>query len=149
MIQPAASLETELETRLYASFERQHVMRLLNARLVKVAPGEARIEFPFSTTLTQQNGYIHAGILTTAVDSACGYAAFTLMPPGSGVLSIEFKVNFLSPALGEKFVAIGKVLRAGKTITVCNGEVYAVSDGAEKLVAAMQATMMTIESRNG
>lgn len=144
-----AVLDAAFQSRIFASFERQQVMRLLNARLVAVEPGLARIELPFSTTLTQQNGYIHAGILTTIADSACGYAAFTLMPPGSGVLSIEFKVNFLSPALGEKFIGTGKVIRAGKTITVCSGEVYAVNGGAEKLVAAMQATMMTVEKRDG
>lgn len=144
-----AVLDAAFQSRIFASFERQQVMRLLNARLVAVEPGLARIELPFSPTLTQQNGYIHAGILTTIADSACGYAAFTLMPPGSGVLSIEFKVNFLSPALGEKFIGTGKVIRAGKTITVCSGEVYAVNGGAEKLVAAMQATMMTVEKRDG
>lgn len=144
-----AVLDAAFQSRIFASFERQQVMRLLNARLVAVEPGLARIELPFSTTLTQQNGYIHAGILTTIADSACGYAAFTLMPPGSGVLSIEFKVNFLSPALGEKFIGTGKVIRAGKTITVCSGEVHAVNGGTEKLVAAMQATMMTVEKRDG
>jgi uncharacterized protein (TIGR00369 family) len=144
-----SALDPALEARIYASFERQHVMHLLHARLLKVAPGEVHIEFPYDESFTQQNGYIHAGILTTVMDSACGYAAFTLMPPGSGVLSIEFKVNFLSPATGEKFIATGKVIKAGRTITPCTGQVFANNFGEEKLVSVMQATMMTVEKRNG
>lgn len=144
-----AVLDPVVETRIQTSFERQQVMRLIQARLLKVAPGEAQIEFPYRVELTQQNGYIHAGILSTVMDSACGYAAYTLMPPGSGVLSIEFKVNFLSPATGEKFIGIGRVIKAGRTITACSGEVLAVEKGTQKLVAVMQATMMTVEKRNG
>jgi uncharacterized protein (TIGR00369 family) len=141
-------LDANLEALVFANFERQQVMQLLNARLIKVCPGEVHIEFPYHKVFTQQNGYIHAGILTTLVDSACGYAAYTLMPSNTGVLSIEFKVNFLSPAIGEKFIGIGKVIKAGRTITVCSGEVRAVENGAEKLVAVMQATMMTVVKRN-
>ena len=89
-----------------------------------------------------------AAILTTAIDSACGYAAFTLMPVGSSVLSIEFKINFLSPALGDKFICTGRVVRAGQTVTVCSGEVMAVAGGEQKLVALMQATMMRVDARN-
>jgi uncharacterized protein (TIGR00369 family) len=144
-----SALDPALEARIYASFERQHVMHLLHARLAKVVPGEVHIEFPFDESLTQQNGYIHAGILTTVMDSACGYAAFTLMPPGRGVLSIEFKVNFLSPAIGEKFLASGKVIKSGRTITPCSSQVFANNFGEEKLVAMMQATMMSVEKRNG
>ena len=99
---------------------------------------------PFDQRFTQQNGFLHAGIVTTLMDSACGYAAFTLMPPGSRVLSVEFKVNFLSPAQGESFRAEGHVIKPGKTLTVCEGKFYALDGDKEKLVAIMQATMICI-----
>ena len=143
-----ATLDPALRSRIVASFGRQKIISLLNARLVDLAPGLAVIEFDFQEHLTQQNGYIHAGILTTAIDSACGYAAFTLMPAGSSVLSIEFKINFLSPALGDKFICTGRVVRAGQTVTVCSGEVMAATGGEQKLVALMQATMMRVDARN-
>jgi uncharacterized protein (TIGR00369 family) len=119
-------------------------MKTIGGSLVKVEPGEVHIEFPYSEALTQQQGYIHAGILTTVVDSACGYAAYTLMPADSEVLSIEFKVNFMSPARGEKFRGIGKVIRPGRNITVCTGDVVAIDGGKEKVVAIMQATMISV-----
>jgi uncharacterized protein (TIGR00369 family) len=109
---------------------------------VKVAPGEVHIELPVRDDLTQQHGYIHAGITTTVVDSACGYAALTLMPEPMEVLTIEYKVNFLSPARGEKILAIGKVVKPGRTVTVCSGEAWAYGGGGRKQVAAMQATMI-------
>ena len=137
-------IDTEYESRIRASFERQQVMNLIGAKLTKVAPGEIRIEMPYSVSLTQQHGYIHAGIVTTIVDSACGYAAYTLMPKESSVLSVEFKINLLSPAKGEMFIATGKVLKAGRTLTICQGEVTARDGGEEKLVSVMQATMMTV-----
>ncbi len=134
-----------LETRIHKSFDQQRVMKLINAKLIKIAPGEVHIELPFHEEITQQNGYIHAGIITTVVDSACGYAAYSLMNPGSSVLSVEFKVNFLHPAKGEKFLAIGKVIKPGRTLTVCSGEMRAVNDGEMKLVALMQATMIAVQ----
>jgi uncharacterized protein (TIGR00369 family) len=94
--------------------------------------------------LTQQHGYIHAGIITSIVDSACGFAAYTLMPASSGVLTVEYKVNLLSPARGETFTAIGRVIKPGRTLTICNGEVLALEKGEQKLIAAMQATMMAV-----
>ncbi len=146
---PAAqTLNPMVEARIASKFEKQQAMKLLDARLLLVKPGEVEIEMPFNMAFTQQNGYIHAGILTTLVDSACGYAAYSLMPPNCGVLSVEFKVNFLSPALGEKYLGVGKVIKAGRTITVCSGEVLAVKNGIETLVAIMQATMMTMVERN-
>ena len=143
-----ATLDAEKRARMFANFEKQQVMRLFNARITRVEAGEVQIEFPYQNSLTQQNGYIHAGVLSTVMDSACGYAAFSLMAPGCGVLSIEFKVNFLSPAQGELFIATGKVIRAGRTVTVCSGEVLAVQNGTQKPAAVMQATMMTVEQRN-
>ena len=123
-------------------------MTLLNAKLAKVLPGEVHIELPYSPTITQQHGYVHAGIITTIVDSACGYAAYSLMPSESNVLSVEFKVNFLHPAKGEKFVGIGKVIKPGRTLTICSGEMVAIENGESKLVALMQATMMTLQSNS-
>jgi len=119
-------------------------MKTIGAVLTRVAPGEVVIELPYGTSLTQQHGYLHAGIVTTVVDSACGYAAYTLMAPDSEVLTIEYKVNFMAPAKGERFKGIGKVLRAGKTITVCAGEVVALENGKEKVVATMLATMISV-----
>jgi len=137
-------LDPDFESRVRASFDRQGAITSIGARLVSLIPGEARIEMPFNSSFTQQDGFLHAGIVTTIVDSACGYAAYTLMPAGSRVLTVEYKVNFLSPAKGEKFIAIGKVVKPGRTLTVCSGEVLAYENNEEKHVAIMQATMITI-----
>jgi uncharacterized protein (TIGR00369 family) len=119
-------------------------MKMIGAKLTKVIPGEVHIEVPFSMALTQQHGYIHAGIITTIVDTACGYAANTLMPVLSEVLTVEYKINFLSPGKGEKIIGIGKVVKPGRTLTVCSGEVRACDANGEKLIATMQATMMAV-----
>jgi uncharacterized protein (TIGR00369 family) len=100
---------------------------------------------PFRDDLTQQDGFVHAGIIAAVADSACGYAAHSLMPAAARVLSIEFKINLLAPAVGERFEARGRVLRAGKTITVCRADVAAITAGSEKLVATMMGTMMSVE----
>jgi uncharacterized protein (TIGR00369 family) len=136
--------DPEFETRVRASFNDQQVMQAIGATLVAVGRGEARIELPFSPELTQQHGYLHAGIIGTIVDSACGYAAYTLMPADSEVLTVEYKVNFLAPATGEKFVAIGRVIKPGRTLTVCAGEVWAYHQSGKKQVAVIQATMMMV-----
>jgi len=119
-------------------------MNTIRAKLVRVGPGEVHIEIPFQQELTQQNGFIHAGIITSIVDSACGYAAYSLMTATSGVLTVEYKVNLLSPAIGERFLAIGRVKKPGRTLTVCEGDVFAHAEGKEKLVATMLATMMRL-----
>src|SRR5579883_1180075 len=111
--------------RVQASFSRQRAMALLGAQMVEVEAGRTKIVLPFREDLTQQHGFVHAGIITAIVDSACGYAALSLMPPGVGVLTIEFKVNLLNPAAGERFVARGQVVKPGRTIMVCTGEVMA------------------------
>jgi uncharacterized protein (TIGR00369 family) len=103
------------------------------------------IELPFRTEITQQHGFVHAGVVTTIVDNACGYAALSLMPPTAAVLTVEYKVNFLSPAVGDRLVARGRVLRPGRTLMVCLGEVVALTDGREKAVATMLATMIARE----
>lgn len=128
-----------------ASFAQQAIMRLIGARLARVEPGVVEIELPFRADLTQQDGYLHAGVITTVADSAAGYAAFSLMPAGSRVLSIEFKVNLLRPARGELFVARAEVIKAGRTLTVVRADVFAVRGNSEKeLVATMQGTMMCL-----
>lgn len=136
--------DPDYEARVRASFVRQRVMETIGAELRRVAPGEVEIALPFRADLTQQNGYLHAGIVATVVDSACGYAAMSLAPVGGEVLSIEFKLNLLSPAAGESFIARARVVRAGRNVTVCTGDVFAVREGAEKLVATMLATMMMV-----
>lgn len=133
--------------RVRASFARQRLMRTLGAELAAVRRGEVEIELPFRDELTQQHGYLHAAAITAIVDSACGYAALTLMEPEVEVLTVEFKVNLLAPAAGERFLAVGRVLRSGRTLTVCSGEVYAVQGASRKLICATQATM--IASRAG
>jgi len=127
------------------SFAKQPVMNLIGARLGVIEPGIVEIVLPFRQDLTQQNGYLHAGVVTTIADSACGYAAFSLMPAGSAVLSVEFKVNLLRPALGESFVARAEVIKAGRTLSVTRADVFAVREDAEReLVATMQGTMICV-----
>jgi len=123
-------------------------MATLGARLTRVAPGEVDIELPYRADLTQQHGFLHAGIVTAALDSTCGYAAFSLMPPHAGVLSVEFKVNLLAPAQGELLIARGRVLRAGRTISVCQADGVMRSGGQEKHIATMLATIMTVMDRS-
>ena len=137
-------LAPDVEQRVRESFNRQGLIHTLNGELSFIEPGQTHINMPFDKRFTQQNGFLHAGIVTTLMDSACGYAAFTLMPAGSRVLSVEFKVNFLSPAQGESFRAEGHVIKPGKTLTVCEGKFYALDGDKEKLVAVMQATMICI-----
>lgn len=117
-------------------------MQLIGASLERVEPGIVDIALPYREDLTQQNGYIHAGIITTVADSACGYAAYTLMPAGSGVLSVEFKMNLLRPAAGERFVAEARVMKAGGTLTVARCDVYGQVAGEAKMIATMLATMI-------
>ncbi len=136
--------DPDYERRVRESFARQRAMEALGMRLVRVAPGEVEIALAFSEDLTQQHGYLHAGVVAAAADTACGYAALTLSEAGSEVLSVEFKLNLLSPAAGEGFVARARVVRSGRNITVCAGDVYALKGGAEKLVATMLATMMKV-----
>lgn len=143
-----ASSDTENVARVRASFGRQQAMTLLGAEMAEVKAGMVEIVLPFREELTQQHGFIHAGMITAIVDSACGYAALSLMPPGVGVLTIEFKVNLLNPAAGERFIARGQVVKPGRTIMVCTGEVIAEhADGSQQTVALMQTTMMVVRDR--
>jgi len=133
--------------RVRTSFDRQQVMRTIGASLVSVAPGEVTIELPFRADLTQQHGFLHAGVVTTIADSACGYAALSLMVPAAAVLTVEYKVNLLAPARGDRVIARGRVLRPGRTITVCEADVVAVHAGGEQPVATMLATMIAVRER--
>jgi len=132
------------EHRVRESFARQSLMTTLGARMTHVVPGEVHIELPFSAALLQQQGFVHAGAITSVVDSACGYAALTLLPDTHEVVSVEFKVNFLNPAKGARFVAVGRVFKAGRTLSVCSGEVTAFDGDAKKSIALMQTTMMAV-----
>jgi uncharacterized protein (TIGR00369 family) len=136
----------DIQERITASFKSQGLMATLGAQLVSVADGEVHIALPFSERLSQQHGYVHAGAITSIVDSACGYAALTKAPPECEVVTAEFKINLLRPAIGERFLAIGKVQSSGKLLTVCTGEVRAFSGNASKVVAIMQATIVNVRS---
>jgi uncharacterized protein (TIGR00369 family) len=124
-------------------------MVTLGATLERVAPGEVAIAFTHRDELTQQHGFLHAGVMTSVADSACGYAALSLMESGAGVLSVEFKVNMLAPAVGERFTATGRVVRSGRTLTVCAGEVTSERSGETVAVLLMQATMMAVRGKSG
>src|SRR5881409_1706077 len=139
-----AAQDPEFDTNVRRSFEGLTLMRTVGARLQNVAPGEVEIDLPFRDDLTQHHGYIAAAVLTAIVDVACGYAAMTLMPPGASVLTIEYKVNFLSPAQGERMVARGRVVRPGRTVSVCPGDVVAITGANGKVVATMLSTMATV-----
>ncbi len=144
MTNPTQPPDPHFAERVRASFQQQTVMAAIGASVRSVTPGAVEIELPYRADLCQQDGFLHAGIVTTIVDSACGYAAYTLMPAGARVLSVEFKINFLAPAVGDSFIARGKVARAGRTVTVCTGEVVAQSQDAQRVIALMQATMMAV-----
>lgn len=133
--------------RVRASFARQPFVSTLGAVLASVAPGEVAVELPFDPRLTQQHGFLHAGVVAALADNACGYAALSLMSPGASVLSVEFKINMLAPAAGSRFRAVGRVIRSGRTLTVCSAEVRAIDCGRETAVAVMQATMMSVAGR--
>lgn len=144
-MQPPANFEQ----RVRDSFDRQIVMKTLGMSLERVAPGEVDISFSHRDTLTQQHGFLHAGIVTTALDSACGYAAFSLMSEDAAVLSIEFKTNMLRPAQGKRFVARGRVVKAGRNVTFCEASAFALEEQGETLIATMQGTMMSVRGRSG
>ena len=137
------------EQRTRESFARQNAMTTLGATLEMIEPGRVVIGMAHSPALTQQHGFLHAGMLAAALDSDCGYAAFTLMPAGSGVLTIEFKINLLAPARGPRFQLVGQVTKAGRTISVVDGQAFEQDEqGARKLIATMTATMMTVVGRD-
>jgi uncharacterized protein (TIGR00369 family) len=127
------------------SFSKQTIMGLISARLTRVEPGLIEITLPYRADLAQQHGYLHAGIVTTIADSACGYAAYSLMPANSEVLSVEFKVNLLRPAKGDSFVAVAEVVKSGRTLTVVRADVFGIDrEERRELVATMLGTMICL-----
>jgi uncharacterized protein (TIGR00369 family) len=141
------TLDSAIEKKVRASFAAQTAMTTVGATMTRLAYGEAEIELPAAAHIRQQQEFVHGGVVAMVLDSACGYAALTAMPAESDVVSVEFKINFLRPALGERLIARGRVLRTGRSISVCQGEVYALRDGRQDMVAAMQATMAAVEKR--
>jgi uncharacterized protein (TIGR00369 family) len=137
------------EVRIRASFAKQGLMETLGASIAHVSPGRVEIAMPAAPGISQQHGFVHAGAVASIADSAAGYAALTLMTPGAGVLTVEFKINLLAPAVGDRIVARGRVIKAGRTITLAQADVFAENKGQEKLIAVLSATLMTIEKRDG
>lgn len=140
---------TDQEARVRASFARQGLMTTLGASLESVAPGAVEIVLVPSAAVSQQHGFVHAGAVAAIADSAAGYAALSLMPPGAGVLTTEFKINLTAPAAGDRLIARGRVIKAGRTLTLAQAEVFAEVGGPPKLVAFLTATLMTIDGRDG
>jgi uncharacterized protein (TIGR00369 family) len=138
---------TDVEARIRDSFARQAYMATLGAELVHIAAGEVDIALPFSDRLTQQDGFLHAGAVAGVTDSACGYAALTTMAADAEVLTVEFKINLLAPAAGERLVTRGRVIRSGRTLAVCRGDAFTISDGREKHVATLTTTMIAVVAK--
>jgi uncharacterized protein (TIGR00369 family) len=143
------SPDPEYAARVRASFGRQDAMKTIGATLASVEPGIVTIDLPWAQALTQQHGFLHAGIVATALDTACGYAAFSLMPADAAVLTIEYKINLLAPGRGQRFRMEGVVVKPGRTITVVEGKAWAMDNGKEKLIATMTATEMALVGRDG
>ena len=129
------------------TFGRQQAMRTLGISIARLEPGEVDLAMDYSQALTQQNGFVHAGIITAGLDTACGIAAFTLMPPGCDILTVEFKTNLLAPAKGERFAFRASVVKPGRTLTVCEAQAFAQAGGSEILIATMTGTLMALVGR--
>jgi uncharacterized protein (TIGR00369 family) len=140
-------LNPHYESRVRDSFARQGAMRLLGARLAEVRPGYCAIELPYREDLTQQHGYVHAGIVGAIADSAGGYAGFTLFPEDASVLTVEYKLNLLAPAAGERLIAQAEVVKPGRTLAITRGEVYAETGGERTLCAIMQQTLIVLAGK--
>ena len=130
-----------------ATFDGQRAMQSLGMSIARLEPGEVDLAMPYSPAWTQQNGFVHAGVITAGLDTACGIAAFTLMPPGCDILTVEFKTNLLAPAKGERFAFRAHVVKPGRTLTVCDAQAFAEHDGAENLIATMTGTLMALPRR--
>ncbi|TRL37914.1 PaaI family thioesterase [Rhizobium straminoryzae] len=139
--------DVDFRDRVRQSFERQQAMRTLGAELTRVEQAMVEIEMPFDVKLTQQHGILHAGVIAAGLDTACGYAAYTVIAPEASILTIEFKVNLMSPGRGERFLFRGEITKPGSTIIVADGRAYALGDGPAKLIASMSGSMMVIRGR--
>ena len=140
-------IDPNFESRVRASFDRQSAMKTLGVQMSRLEAGRVELVMPYREAYSQQHGFVHAGILATALDSACGYAAFSLMPDDAAVLTVEFKINLLAPAAGDSFVFCAHVVKAGRTITVCEGQAFAMKNQASKLIATMTGTVMALFER--
>ena len=143
------SIEPACEARVRESFSRQSHMATLGAEIVFLAPGEVHLAFPFAEKFCQQNGFMHAGAIASVADSANGYAAYTLAPADTDVLAVEFKINLLAPARGTGFLACGRVLRPGRTLTVCQADVFTTGSSERTLIATMLSTIIVRPSSRG
>jgi uncharacterized protein (TIGR00369 family) len=142
--------DEDFDARVRDSFARQHAMRTLGFEIARVAAGEVDLAMTYDPALTQQHGFLHAGIVTTGLDTACGYAAFSLMPADAAVLTVEFKTNLLAPAKGDRFLFCAQVIKPGRTLTVCDGRAWALSKESDRrLIATMTATVMAVVGRDG
>jgi uncharacterized protein (TIGR00369 family) len=141
--------DPSFEARIRTSFAKQGLMRTLGASIARLSPGAVEVSLAPSPSISQQHGFVHAGAVAAIADTAAGYAALSLMPPGAGVLTAEFKINLVAPAAGDRIVARGRVVKPGRTLTLAQAEVVAVAEGREKMVALLTATMMTVEGREG
>jgi uncharacterized protein (TIGR00369 family) len=140
----------DIRQRIQASFDKQGLMKTLGAKIERVEEGIVEISLVPKSEIMQQHGFVHAGAVASIADSSAGYSALTLMPSGAGVLTAEFKINLIAPAKGDRLVARAKVVKAGRTLTIAQSEVFASQpDGSEKLIALLTATIMTIENREG
>jgi uncharacterized protein (TIGR00369 family) len=140
--------DPNFQDRVRASFARQRTMQTLSIEIARLEPGEIELTMPYGQAFTQQHGFVHAGIIATALDSACGYAAFSLMPADAAVLTVEFKTNLLAPAKGERFLFRARVVKPGRTLTVCDAQALALTGKDEvRLVATMTGTLMAIFDR--
>lgn len=139
----------DFRERIRQNFERQAALRTIGAELTRVQHGIVELELPFDVKLTQQHGILHAGIISAALDSACGFAAYSVIDPDASILTIEFKVNLMSPGRGDRFLFRGEITKPGSNIIVADGRGYAISDGPAKLIASMTGTMMVIRGREG
>jgi uncharacterized protein (TIGR00369 family) len=148
VMMPFQPQDVNFQQRVQSSFAQQRVMQTLGIEIVRLEPGEIELAMAYDPAYTQQHGFLHAGIVTTALDSACGYAAFSLMPAEAEVLTVEFKTNLLAPAKGERFLFRGRVIKPGRTLTVCEAQAIASHEGTEqRVVATMIGTLMALFDR--
>ncbi len=136
--------DPDYEARLRESFCSQGLMKLIGAEIISISPGHCEIRTPFNETVSQQHGFFHGGVVGAVADSAGGYSSFTLMNPGDGVLTVEYKLNFITPADGDELIASGRIIKSGRTLTVCHVDVFVVKLGVKKLCAVMQQTLMRV-----
>lgn len=140
--------DPDYEARVRKTFAGQLALTTLGITLAKIEPGMLELRMPYDTKFSQQNGFLHGGVVSAGLDTACGLASYTLMPAAADILTVEFKVNLLAPAKGQTFRFVGRVVKPGRTLVVAEGHAFASDDGREKLIATMSATMMTMVARS-